>query len=71
MRYLNIQMNNNVDKTVEIEIYNMQGQKVKALSRFAGKSDIISLDVNSLTKGIYIVKVMANGKPGTATFTKE
>jgi len=68
---INIRMNKTVNNNVEIGIYNMQGQKVRSISRNAVKSDIITVDLNNLSKGMYTVKLIDKGVQSIATFSKE
>jgi hypothetical protein len=64
----------NLDNTtdVDIEVYNINGSRVKAISMknvSSGKQSI-DIDASDLKTGTYIVKLVANGKVATSKFVK-
>jgi hypothetical protein len=64
----------NLDNTsdVEVEVYNINGSRVKAISmkNLSSGNQSIEIDANDLQTGTYIVKLVANGKVATSKFIK-
>ncbi len=58
-------LNVNAKNITEVEIFNLVGQKV-----YAGKS-ASSITISHLDKGVYVVKVTADGKTQTTKFIKQ
>jgi hypothetical protein len=64
----------NLDNTsdVEIEVYNINGSRVKAISKknLSSGNQTIDIDASNLNTGTYIVKLVASGKVATSKFIK-
>lgn len=55
-------------KIENVEVYNLVGQKVMS---FAPKADKSQIDMSSLSKGVYLVKAVVNGKVTTNKVIKQ
>jgi hypothetical protein len=62
---LNIQSNMSIDN---VEIFNLLGQKIKELNP---SSNMNTIDMSDLSKGMYLVQVNINGKESTYKVLKE
>jgi hypothetical protein len=64
----------NLDNTsdVEVEVYNINGSRVKAISmkNLSSGKQTIDIEASDLKTGTYIVKLVANGKVATSKFVK-
>ena len=64
----------NLDNTsdVEVEVYNINGSRVKAISmkNLSSGKQTIDIEASDLKIGTYIVKLVANGKVATSKFVK-
>ncbi len=65
---LNIQLNQ-VSTSTNVSIYSLQGKLIKAID-FANK-EVLSVDVNDLTVGSYLVKVKGSSFFSTTIFVKK
>ncbi len=66
---LNISFNSHIAEPTEIEVYDITGRKIKhAIMDFDGYSPV-SMDVSSLTRGVYLVSVKNNHYSVTKRFS--
>ena len=62
---------NNYDGSMQLQVVNVLGQQVITKSVVLNGEEIYSVDISSLTKGMYKVVLLNGSDIGTGTFVKE